>query len=145
MDARLLPKVEVHFGIYGKFDPEDVTRILETAPSRTAREGQRVRTHGQVIPIEDSWDLVSESVDTLESTGAVVAVVRQLKPLAAALERVRLLYPEVRTELTLVAYIPHPHEAAPDLYLEPAVLRELAELGINFVLDYWLLGPEDKT
>lgn len=114
------------------------------APSSIGRRGSRVRTPAQTIPIEDSWRLrTTEERYTFEGTEEVAKAVERLIALAPAIHKVREHLPEARIDLTLVALVPdHPTSAVPNLSLDPKLLRDLAELGIIFEIDYMLLGPE---
>ena len=142
-DTDSIPEVTTSFTIYGRFDPDEVTRIMGLAPSRQARKGQRIRTAHSTVPIEDSWSLQSEAVRTREGSEEVARTIRRLKPLATSLQRVRARFPQVGMDLTLVAYIPaHPHSAVPNLSLSTELIHDLADLGIDFTIDFMLLGPE---
>jgi hypothetical protein len=138
------PLVRTNFVISGSFDPDEVTRLMGVEPSSISRKGTRIRTRAKSIPVDDSWWLkTTEESYTFDGTEEVAKAIQRLKPLAASLERVRARFPEARLDLTLVAYVPeHPQSAVPNLSLDPALLRDLAELRIIFEIDYMLLGPE---
>jgi uncharacterized protein DUF4279 len=113
-------------------------------PSSVHRKGSRIRMPTKSIPVEDSWLLrTTDDRYTFEGTDEVVKAVERIKPLGESIDRVRATFPGARIDLTLVAYVPeHPQSAVPNLSLDPALLRQLAELGIIFEIDYMLLGPE---
>jgi hypothetical protein len=111
-------------------------------PSSALRKGSR-RSFTKSVPVEDSWRLMTtDECYTFEGTDEVAKAVERLKPLAESIEKVRARFPEARIDLKLVAYVPnHPKSAVPNLSLGPVLLRELADLGIIFEIDYMLLGP----
>jgi hypothetical protein len=139
-----MPLVRTNFVISGSFDPDEVTRLMGLEPSSVLRKGSRIRTSTKSIPVEDSWWLrTTDECYTFEGTDEVAKAVERLKPLAESIDKVRARFPEARIDLTLVAYVPeHPQSAVPNLSLGPVLLRELADLGIIFEIDYMLLGPE---
>jgi hypothetical protein len=140
-----LPQVEVHFDISGDLDPNEVTRITGVVPSTSARRGARIRAADAVVPVEDRWTLRSEETSTIDGTTQVVAMVHRLRSLAKSLSLVRARFPNVAMDLTLIAYVPdQPQSAVPNLSLDSSVLREMADLGIGFAIDYMLLGSEEQ-
>jgi hypothetical protein len=62
------------------------------------------------------------------------------------LRRIREAHPDADLEFILAAYIPTdgPHSAVPNLTLDKDLLARLSSLGVDFVLDYSLLAPEDQ-
>ena len=139
------PQVEVRFRISGEFDPDEVTRITGVVPSSRARRGERIRTASVIIPIEDRWTLKSEDVEPMDGTSQVEARVRRLWGLRESLLAVKATFPSTAMGVTPVAYVPsHAHSAVPNLSPDNDTLRQLADLGIDFGIDYMLLGPEDE-
>lgn len=54
---------------------------MGVTPSRTTRQGGGLNIPGRVVPLEDSWTLKGEEVETMDGTELVAAMVHRLQEL----------------------------------------------------------------
>jgi hypothetical protein len=140
--ASFAPEVEVHFKVFGDFDPEEVSRVTGLTPTVVRRRGERLgRSRSRAA--EDSWRLILGPVATLEGTDQITRMLDIIEPVSDALIKLR----EDRglvLQITLVAYVP-PHRAAavPNVSLDRGLLERVVKAGVQLDFDFMLLSEDE--
>lgn len=132
------------------FEPDALSQLLGVAPTNVYRRGEVLRS-GRVRPFS-AWIWKTAERIEHDSELLVQEVLDTFEPLAGQLTEARTRWGlEVQVGLVISMY--GSIEAAPDgssgavvstptLYLSPATLRRLADLGCALDVDTYLIAPE---
>jgi hypothetical protein len=139
-ETALMPQVEVHFVVWGKFDPDEVTQQLSLTPTRTRRRGDALGV-SKAQAREDTWRLVFGPTNTMDGTAQIKALVDSIEPRTSTLTVLRDA--GATTRITFVAYVArHRGSAIPNISLDHELLERLTALGVELVFDIMLLESD---
>jgi hypothetical protein len=137
------PEVEIHYKVFGEFDPELFSRVTSLTPTKTRRRGDPATTPRGGPAREDSWRLVLGPVATMDGTAQLIAMLELLEPAAEIMQQAQREQ-DLTMQLTFVAYVrDHRASAVPNVALDHEMLTRLASLGVDLDFDIMLLAPDD--
>jgi len=129
-------ELSVSLNIYGHEDVARLTQYLGLKPDKALNKGEPLIEGAAPIP-QSIWELKSTLSVHSSLEEHVVSLLDVLAPHKSELVEIAKKYK------TVIAVGARYNEPNPEIVLEPAVLRKLADLGVSLWLDLYL--PEQSV
>ena len=128
-----------YFRITGKFDPDEVTRLLRIAPERTHKIGDKRRGGTEYDFAE--WRFGTCTDYRVQVAHQMMRTIGPLIPKADLLRRIKLTY-DANLTLQVVPVVRY-DEPTPMLAPSLAVMRFCLETGTEMDIDLYVGCPDD--
>lgn len=127
-------RIRVYFGLWGEFDPEEVTATLGVVPTATWRRGDRCSFSTTMAQKTNHWAFGTAEKEGFDLPSHVEFVLQRLELVSTELNEVRERL-GLTANLNCVVWVGRP---TPILSFPRETLQRISALGAGFDIDTYL-------
>lgn len=134
------PRTYASVTFWGDIDRDAITSAMGVSPHYAAYKGEVKRPHAPPVK-QTYWTWKTEEANSYDGDSFLRVIVDWLERRRDA---IGTLHTNVNLQgivVTLIAYI-EPNQSAPGVYLDAAMLRRFAALGVDLEFDFMVLGAD---